>query len=708
MKCSALIAAFIILVSLAPQPSFGQQDYRVLPIRAPLNVVLVFIDVDPAWFGASNINQLLEDVSAGVRETAKSALDDSGSIFAPFEFDVQLSAREFRLIQLEEFRLSLRSLNLPAPRELLEAKGVRGSIASIHAPTALKMLVDLSRRHYPDILDDHVIFFICGARALGSAPIYHTFGQLPETGKYGGELPLNMYGGVWYGRYVFVDLCALSQYEDYPPIQNLDTARERLALLTTYVDEIIDMQFVKSTIYVPRYRLQVLVDVLVVDATRAGLNFELLVDRFDLEAVEQSLKTLTPYNLYTFTVRHVRAADVPGFMNIVKLDQANNKALVEASMAYDLLKRANKLSPGEGDYQYVPAIVVVTDYNTRVYLKDPEDDALGIALPDPDDSRFGAAAVAGASYYLLSYEGLAATVAHEIGHVLGLRHPHDDFDEAAGRDVRSMIYTKSIETYMGYSTTWVEAVKRRTVREGYYPIKTYWSIFDLDAIDRAIISILLSTYEQNYREIVDEVSKAGLRLDDMKTLTEALNTAKILAKRSVELFRSHNYLDRLEYTGLGAQLKSSFDYAFMAMALTELSKTYTNGLIVQNERLRPQIESLQAEISSLTATLNRVKQETERTAEELKSVEEAVKKSLETNEALMNRIKMLSEEAAQLEQLRSRRAELDRRLGEEGRRLSELTAEVGGLRTTIFALTALTVVLVAAAAALVVFFRKKL
>ncbi|MEM4190113.1 MAG: hypothetical protein QW544_06345, partial [Candidatus Caldarchaeum sp.] len=375
---------------------------------------------------------------------------------------------------------------------------------------------------------------------------------------------------------------------------------------------------------------------------------------------------------------------------------------------YDLLRRANKLSPGEGDYQYIPAIVVVTDYSTRVYREDPEDDALGIALPDLDDPRFGAAAVAGASYYLLSYEGLAATVAHEIGHVIGLRHPHDDFDEVAGRNVRSMIYTKSIETYMSYSTTWVEAVKRRTIKEGYYPVKTYWSIFDLDAIDRAVISILLSTYEQNYRDIVDAVSRAGLRLEDIKTLTEALNTAKTLAERCVELFRSHSYLDRFEYTGLGAQLKSSFDYPFFAMALTELSKTYTDGVMTQNERLRPQLESLQAEISSLTATLNKLRQESEKTAMELKSVEEALKKSLENNEALRSRIRMLSEDAAQLEQLQSRRAELDRRLSEEGRRLGELTAEVGGLRTTIFILMALSVVIVAAAVALVVFLRKRL
>ncbi|MEM4352860.1 MAG: hypothetical protein QXV68_04480, partial [Candidatus Caldarchaeum sp.] len=246
------------------------------------------------------------------------------------------------------------------------------------------------------------------------------------------------------------------------------------------------------------------------------------------------------------------------------------------------------------------------------------------------------------------------------------------------------------------------------IKEGYYPVKTYWSIFDLDAIDRAIISILLSTYEQNYRDIVDAVSGAGLRLDDIKTLTEALNIAKTLADRSVELFRSHSYLDRFEYTGLGAQLTSSFDYAFMAMALTELAKTYTEGVMKQNERLTQLLESLQAEISSLTATLSRLKQESERTAMELKNVEEAVKKALETNEELRARIRMLSEEAAQLEQLRSRRAELDRSLGEEGRRLSELVAEAGGLRTTGFVLMALSVVLVAAAGVYVVFFRRKL
>ncbi|MDW7977371.1 MAG: hypothetical protein RMH74_01045, partial [Candidatus Caldarchaeum sp.] len=497
------------LASTIPQSAVGQEDYRVLPIKSQLDVSLVFIDVDPTLFGARTVDEILRLVSNNVRKTAKAVLHRSEPYeYAPFEFEVRLSGREFRLVPLEEFRLLLRSLNNPTPRELLEKEGVSGSLSSIHAPSALKMLVDLTRKHAPDILKNHVIFFICGARALGSTPIYHTFGQIPETRKYGGELLINMYGGPWWGRYVFVDLCAPTGYREYRPIQNLNTASERLAMLVNYVDELIDLQFVKSTLYYPRYRLQLFVDIVVVDATKLGLNFNQLVQSFDIETVEQALITLTPYNLYTFKVRLFKANEIPGFTGIIRIDQGKNLALFEAYKAYDLLKRSGKLFEESADYVYVPAIVVVTDYNTRVYLEsDPDGDGfLGIALPNPENPRLGEVAVAGASYYSLFYEGLAATVVHEIAHVLGLSHPHDDFDEEAGDEVYGrMIYTDGIETFMSYSTTWVEAIKRRTIRENFYPIKTYWSVFDLDAIDRAVISLLLSSYEENYQQIINRL-----------------------------------------------------------------------------------------------------------------------------------------------------------------------------------------------------------
>lgn len=706
MKTFTILMAILFAVASVPRTGLAQEDYKVLPIKGRLDVELVFLDVDPAWFGARNLNELVKMIAKGVRGTARSTLwSDSQPQYAPFEFEVWLAAREFRLAALDEFRLMLRSLNQPAPRELLQLWGLDSDLSSIHAPAALKMLVDLSRKYAPDILDRHVIYFICGARALGTLASYHTFGQLPETGKPGGELFLNMYGGPWYGRYVFVDLCAQSQYDDYPPIQNLSSASERLNLLTQYVDEIIDLQFVKSNIYYPRYNLQLLVDIIVVDATNAGLNFDNLLQAFDLEMTEQSLVTLTPYNLYTFKVRYITADKIPGFKQIITVDKDRRIAVFDAEKAYRLLKTNNILEEGGQGFVYVPSIVVVTDYDTEVGVDG--DTALGVALPDLIDPRYGGVAVAGASYYSLFYEGMAVTVAHEIGHVLGLRHPHDDFNEIIGQHVYRRIYTDGIETFMSYSTTWVEAAKRRPIKENYYPIKTYWSIFDLDAIDRAVISILLSSYETNYENITKVVGQLELNLDDLQELKNALELSKQYARKSVELFKIHNYFDRFSFKGLAAQLETSFDYAFMAYALTDLSKIYLAGVALHDARLKPQLQALKAEISSLTDSLNRLKKESSQTESELRNIENLLKSAREKGEDLKNRLQSLSAERAQLSRLQSQKEELSQKISSESRRLEELSAAVNSVKPFGSVLTGLIVVVMVGAVVFIMFVRRR-
>lgn len=709
MKSITVLLAMCVFLSPGLLTVSAQDDYRVLPIRGRLDISLVFIDVEPSWFGARTVDELVERISEGVRKTAKSVIyrmfESEQPPYAPFEFDISLYGIEFRLRPLEEFRLLLRSLNQPTPRELLEKEGIEVSLNSIHGPAALKMLVDLTEKYYAESLRDYSIFFICGLRALDDIPIYHSYGILPETGEVGGVLGLNMYGGPWWGRYIFVDLCALSLYDDYPPIQDLRTDGERLSLLRKYVDELIDLQFVKSTLYYPRYELQALVDIIIVDATREGLNFMQLVESFDVEMVEQALLTLTPYNLYNFKVRYLRASDVRGFAEIIKV--YDDAAVFDAYKAYQLLERAGVFLKSEGGFQYIPSITVVTDYDTYVYLDDPEDTALGIALPDPEDSRYGKFAVSGASYYLLLYEGLAPTVAHEVAHVLGLSHPHDDFNEEEGEDVGSMIYTRSIETLMDYSTTWVETIKRRVMREGYYPVKTYWSIFDLDAMDRAIISVLLSKYEENYQYILTRLDEIGLRLESLQDLEASLILAKQLAQTAVEQFKRHNYFDRLGFRGLGAQLETSLDNAFLAMAVTELLKTYVEGLAAQNSRLQPQLEDLMKEISALNENIIRLRQEAAKTMDEISSLDDSIMRARQANEALKRRLEELSMEAAERDSLLAKKSDVDRRLAEEQKRLDQLSGELSGLRNTVMVMAAGVVAGGVAAGVIIIRFRKK-
>lgn len=716
MKIAACLLAVLFLASLLPHGFAQQEDYKVLPIRSDLVVNLVFVDVDPAWFGAASLDDLLRSVAAGVRGEAKSTLSwytEKGVPYAPFSYDVRLRAFQFRGPALQEFRFTWRSLNQPIPRELLQKEGISGALSGIHAPEALKTLIDLSKKHIQTPLEGYTIFFVCGENALGGDPIYYSFGILPETGKVGGVLYLNMYGGPWWGRYVFVDICARHVNEkDYPPVSALKSAEEGLQLLSRYVDELIDLQFVKSNIYYPFYNLQILIDVIVIDASGLGLNFDRLVKSFDIEITDSSLRTLTPYNFYSFRLRLYNVNEVPGFASIIKLVELETwrgKELVAAFdpyEAYNALKSAGILANKTMDYKYIPTIIVVTQHDTYVVIEDLV--ALGVAIEDPDNPAYALAATAAASYYSLQYEGLAVTVAHEIGHTLGLRHPHDDFDESTESEKwYRWIYTDSMETFMVYSTTWVEGVKRKIVREGFYPMRTYWSIFDLDAIDRATISLLLQDYEKNYAQILETLSNAGLRPDDLPQLKTVLSTSTQWARRAVEEFKRYNFFDRLTFKGLGAQLETSFDYAFMAWAATDLMKLYVEAVLLGNKRLMPEIEQLRQEVESLSQSLEQARQAKTEAEEQINQVTQQIVEARNRAAQLRDRLAQLEKEAADLPQLMQRKTELESEVDKLEQKLSQARNEVAQLETMNMVMMGVAVVLFAGAGGVFLLSRRR-
>lgn len=713
------LLAMLFLTSLLPH-GFAQEDYRVLPIESDLVVNLVFVDVDFTLFGVNGLEDLLRRVATGVRAEAKSALTwytDQGILYAPYSYDVLLRGFQLRSAALQEFRSDWRSLNQPVPRDLLIQKKYNGSLSGIHAPTALKTLIDLSNKYLQTPFEGYTIFFICSVNALGKSANYYTYGILPETGKVGGVLFLNMYGGAWWGRYVFIDICAgYGSGDEYPSVLSIQSTQERVQLLSKYVDELIDYQFVKSTVYLPYYNLQILVDVIVVDASGQGINFETLVNSFDIELTEASLRTLTPYNFYSFRLRLYDVDEIPGFSSIIRVDEFETRrgkeqvAVFDPYQAYDILKSAGIIEAETEEYKYVPTIIVVTQYSTGVLIPGFEDwgPALGIALENPEQPMYGLVATAGASYYSLFYEGMAVTVAHEIGHVLGLRHPHDDFDEVNEIEVGpKWIYTDSMETFMVYSTSWVEGVKQKTVREGFYPIRTYWSIFDLDAIDRVTISLLLQNYEKNYAEILRKLDEAGLRLDDLQTLKSVLSTAKQWARQAVEEFKKFNYFDRLTFKGFGAQLDTSLDYAFMAWAATDLMKIYLEAALLQNQRLTPDIEQLRNEVETLSQRLEQIRREKSNTEDEISQVTQQIAAARERAAQLEEKLAQLEREAANLQQLSQRKTELEKELSEKNLELQRAQADAAQLESLNMVLTGVAVVLFAGAGVTLVFFRRR-
>lgn len=693
----SLVVLGLMVVSLLPQQAHGaeqvqqQEDLSVLPIEGELEVNVFLYDVSLSWFEARDLRHLLQlliDTKA-IRPFARSQLYSKGSEFVPFEFDVNLRLIVPSAAVQQEYRQLLNSLVSRTPFQIAQqavefARSYGMPLAwtdqTIRARDALYVFSYLTEKYFPETAGKYAIFLFCGIPAMGGnrPAIYYTYGQSPDTGAYLADFGLSMYGGNWWGRYYYVDLCSYPPqrfYQQLKPIFELGTATERVYHVAALIDIIIDMAFVKSLIYRPRYNIQTLFDVIVVDATVAGVGYDMIVRYFDPELLSKAFRTLMPYNFFTTKLREVELRDVPELSQAIQ--HTPEGIVLLPDRAYDILKRRGIIDESIGeDMDYVPAIILFT--TTTSWVEEPG--VLGIAVGRRDDPSLPLAATGAIYHEVLIKEGLTSILIHEIGHTLGLRHPHDDFDEYRNSGKGFFALTYFTETVMSYSKSWIVSLNREKIFEDLYPIRTFWSIFDLDNIDRAVVCLLLQEYEQNYREIIESLNSAGLDLTDVPEIREALDLARQYSLRAVEEFVNHNYFDRASFKGLGAQLVSAFDYAFVAALQTgNIKNYYLPGVLYEAARLGAQASTLRQtlanlrtetenarrvldesqrllsqkrqELQSLTSagdSLNAELQRAEKAVAEVKTVREEISRKEDELQKVVNSLKQSEEELSSL------------------------------------------------------------
>ncbi len=632
MRSAAFTILLVVVLSLLPHSSWSfptpqqtSDEYRVLPIEGDLLVNVFFYDVDPQWFGARNLNELLNMVieTGIIRDKARSqiAAFTTDENLAPFTFDISLRFIIPSNDIVSEYRQRMRSLVSKTPFQVAQ-KAVEFAVAwgmplgwtdqTIKARDALRVFATLTEEYFPEVAGGYAIFFFCSIPFMnGERPvIYYTFGQSPDTGRYLADFGITIFGGPWWGRYYYIDICSFPppRFRDViRPIYNIGTPEERVTYLATLIDLLIDMGgFVKSTVYQPKYGLQTLVDVVVIDATVAGVGFDMLVRYFDAEMMLKAYTTLLPYNKFNIRLKRVDLATVPELRNTLVYTQQG--ILLKTYQAYDILRQKGYIEAlGEQRYTYMPVIVLVTTTNS--FIEEPG--VLGQASPDPDNPTKPHHASAAVYYEHMIEQGMTVLVTHEAGHIFGLRHPHDDYDEYRKSQSSFFPLTYFTETIMSYSVSWASAVEQNLVFPNHYPMRTFYSIFDLDNIDRATIILLLQNYEQNIQTILSTLERNNMRLQDIPELEQVLNAAKEMARLSVQEFKKHNYFNRLTFKGLGAQHETAFDLAFTAWLYTENTKNYLlPGLVDEQRRLG-------GEISQLTQLRDQLRSEAEKAQRDL-------------------------------------------------------------------------------------------
>jgi hypothetical protein len=409
-----------------------------------------------------------------------------------------------------------------------------------------------------------------------------------------------------------------------------------------------------------------------------------------------------PYNFFNFRLRHVSLASIPELRNALAFTQQG--ILFQPYIAYNILKNKGVIEePKDANYDYIPALVLLTTTNSWV----EEPGTLGIAKPRTDNPERPLAATAAVFYEALITEGLTRTLIHEIGHTLGLRHPHDDFSESTGNHIGLFFMTYFTETVMSYSNSWSGALQKDILFEGVYPMRTFWSIYDLDAIDRAVISLMLEDYEANYGEIIQTLRSNGLASDDIPEVKDALRLARELAKNAVEQFKQHNYFDRLSFKGLGAQFESALDNAYAASRITgDIKNIYLPAIIEENTRLRGRLENLRTQLEILS---NEV-QQTRQLLEESRAALEEQKRQLDSIKSENDRLAALVTEsenrASMVGKLREDVAGLENTLRETSSKIENSLKELVSIRFQTAVLTAALIIALAVVAGL--FFLKRM
>ncbi|MCS7117415.1 MAG: hypothetical protein NZ957_01330 [Thaumarchaeota archaeon] len=626
----------IITLSSAPSRAEEGEPPIELPINAPLEVNVIIAGFSSRDFGltTAQFQRLLSELVR--REATAYAGFFMDEPYLVATFDVTLSVIEADARLNAEIRSLYQQVTYdPAQLPVDVRNGYNQYLSFIRnaygTSTVIRMsdkltdiskltmnLIRLTYASLPRIADGYNIYLVCGLPFTGNKiPVYFSAGTTVERGNNIGMVGMNLYGGIGTFRYVVLDICAIPnpagnfapKTEDdvvkYIPPAFYTNPRDQINAIAMYIDEIIDNLFVKSLLYVPRYQITLLFDIVVIDFTTTGGGLSFIANNFIPEIFEASMRWLMPYNVYTTRFHYKTIAEAAVMRQAVLTYRGYQ--IIDVERAFTLAERTGLIPPSPEGVIRIPMLIFLADGD--IYPDSPG--TLGIAWPDSRDPRYPRGVVVGLSYRFVEREGLTLVTIHEAAHTLGLAHPHNDMDETdqeilgpgkfKPKITNRWVYSW-IETAMAYADA-PQVINQRMLYQGVYPLRSYFSAFDLDAIDRAVVTLLLSYYLQYREEIITKLKESDLKLEEIPEAEQLLREADEAAVMAVARFREHYYFDRLGFAGLGAQLETAFDFAWKAFS--DIIELYdkVEGARLAIESVRPRIAQLENEIGSLRSAL---------------------------------------------------------------------------------------------------------